>query len=132
MSDISQSLGLNVWSRDLVLFRKLDEAYLKELRPHIRTDGDYDGVSSAAWKSYCLELAVIFSEHFPEWHSVRVFRDLSEDYKGCFDPVITTSYIEDLTALWVKVHPALLEANQISPSSCLSVTRTLSSGYPLV
>jgi hypothetical protein len=27
---------------------------------------------------------------------------------------------EDLTTLWVKVHPALLEANQISPSSFLS------------
>jgi hypothetical protein len=132
MGDISQSLGLNEWSRDPVLCRELDEAYLKELRPHIQTDGDHDGVSSAAWKSYCLELAVIFSEHFPEWRSVRFFRDLSENYRGCFNPVITTSYIEDLTTLWAKVHPALLEANQISPSSCLSVTRTLSPGDPLV
>ena len=132
MSDISQSLGSDVWSRDPVLSQKLDKAYLKELHPHIQTDGDYDSVSSAAWKSYCLELAVIFSEHFPEWRSVRFFRDLSESYRGCYNPVITTSYIEDLTILWTKVHPALLEVNQINPSSCLSVTRLLSTGGPLV
>ena len=132
MDDISQSLGSDGWSRDLVLSGKLDEAYLKELHPHIQTDGDYDGVSSAAWKSYCLKLAVIFSEHFPEWRSVRFFRNLSESYRSCFNPVITTSYIEDLTTLWTKAHPALLEVNQINPSSYLSVIRILSTGGPLV
>jgi hypothetical protein len=116
MSDISQSLGSEIWSRDPVLFRKLDEAYVKELRPRIEIDGEYDGVSCAAWKSYCLELAVIFSEHFPEWRSARYFRDLSESYKGSFNPVISASYTEDLTTLWTKVHPALLEVNNISPS----------------
>jgi hypothetical protein len=121
MSDISQSLGSNVWTRDPVLIRKLDDTYRKELHPHIETDGDYNTGASVAWKSYCLEVAVIFSERFPKWQSARYFRDLSNSYKGCFNPMITTSYIEDLTVLWTKVHPALLEANQISLSYCLSV-----------
>jgi len=121
MGDISQSLGSNVWTRDPVLIRKLDDTYRKELHPHIQTDGDYNTGASAAWKSYCLELAVVFSEQFPKWQSVRYFRDLSNNYKGCFNPMITTSYIEDLTVLWTKVHPALLEANRIRPSSCSSV-----------
>jgi hypothetical protein len=116
MNAISQSLGSDVWSCDPVLFRKLDKAYRKELRPHIRTDGDHNIAASAAWKSYCLELAVIFSEHFPKWGSARYFRDLSESYGGCFNPVITASFIADLTTLWTEVHPALLEANKISLS----------------
>jgi hypothetical protein len=121
MSDISQSLGSEIWSRDPVLFRKLDEAYrdVKELRPRIETDEEYDGVSCAAWKSYYLDLAVIFSEHFSEWRSARYFRDLSESYNSrvaLTHSVTTSSYTEDLTTLWTKVHPALLEANNTSPS----------------
>ncbi|KAI0298031.1 hypothetical protein B0F90DRAFT_838067 [Multifurca ochricompacta] len=87
MNDISQSLGSNTWSQDLKLMQELDKAY-----------------------SYCLELVFIFSERFPKSASVN-FRDLAEGYKGFLDPIITTSYIEDLNSLWTQVHPALLEVN---------------------
>jgi hypothetical protein len=111
MDGISRSLGSDEWSRDQEFFRKLDEAYRKDLRPHIRTDGKYNADASSAWKSYCLELAQIFSERFSSSRSVGYFVDLSESYTGCFNPVITTSYIDDLVTLWTPVHPVLLEVN---------------------
>ncbi|KAH9992219.1 hypothetical protein BJV74DRAFT_834975 [Russula compacta] len=112
MNDISRSLGLDEWSHNLEFIQKLDGAYRKMLHPHIHTDGDYGTGGSSAWKSYCLELAVIFSESFPNWQSARYFRDLSESYCGYFNPVITASYIEDLVMLWTEVHPALLEVTR--------------------
>jgi hypothetical protein len=118
MDGISRSLGSDEWSRDLEFLRKLDEAYRKDLRPHIHTDGNYNADASGAWKSYCLELAQIFSERFSSWRSVGHLRDLSESYTGCFNPVITTSYIDDLVTLWTPVHPALLEANQNPVHRC--------------
>jgi hypothetical protein len=93
------------------LFRKLDEVYRKELRPHIHTDGNYNAGARVAWKTYCFELVQIISERFSNCHS-GYFRDLSESYSGCFIPVITTSYIDDLVTLWTPVHPALLEESQ--------------------
>jgi len=123
MSDISQSLGSDVWSQDPVFIRILDEAYRKELHAHIQTDGNYNTGACSAWKSYCLELSVIFSEHFPKWHFARYFRDLSESYAGCFNPLITSSYIEDLNMLWANVHPALLEVNQVNPPYCSSIDK---------
>ena len=115
MSDISQSLGSDVWSQDPVFIRILDKAYRKELHAHIQTDGNHNAGACSAWKSYCLELSVIFSERFPKWQSARYFRDLSESYAGCFNPLITSSYIEDLNTLWENLHPALLEASQLNP-----------------
>ena len=112
MNGIARSLGSNEWSHDMGFLQKLDEAYRKELRPHIHTDGNYNAGASVAWKSYCFELIQIFSERFSSWPSVGHFRDLSESYTGCFNPVITTSYIDDLVMLWTPVHPALLEASQ--------------------
>ncbi len=111
MDGISRSLGLDEWSHDPEFFRKLDDAYRKDLRPFIHYDGSYDVSASAAWRSYCFELAQIFSERFSSWRSVGHFRELSESYTGCFNPVITTSYLEDLVKLWTPVHTALLEAN---------------------
>ncbi|KAF8486442.1 hypothetical protein DFH94DRAFT_713329 [Russula ochroleuca] len=108
MSGISRSLGSDEWSHDAGFLRKLDEVYRKELRPHIHTDGNYNASSSVSWKSYCFELSQIFSERFSSCQS-KYFRDLSESYTGCFNPVITTSYIDDLVTLWTPVHPALLE-----------------------
>ena|SRR5712691_7264835 len=123
MSDISQSLGSDVWSQDPVFIRILDEAYRKELHAHIQTDGNYNTGACSAWKSYCLELSVIFSEHFPKWQSARYFRDLSESHAGCFNPLITSSYIEDLNILWENVHPALLEVNQVNPPYCSPIDK---------
>ncbi|KAI0245794.1 hypothetical protein BJV78DRAFT_248827 [Lactifluus subvellereus] len=81
--------------------------------PRIHTDGTCNSGASTAWKSYCLELAVIFTEWFPTWASAcRYFRDLSECYEGYLNPVITTSYIEDLNVMWTQVHPALLEVTR--------------------
>lgn len=111
MNDISRSLGPDEWSHNPEFIQKLDGVYCKALHLHIHTDGDYSTSGTSAWKSYCLELAVIFSEYFPNWQSARYFRDLSESYCGYFNPVITASYIEDLVMLWTEVHPALLEAN---------------------
>jgi hypothetical protein len=121
MDGISRSLGSvrsDKWSHDLEFFRKLDEVYLKELHPHIHTDGDYNADARFAWKSYCLKLSQIFFERFTCQQTVVYFRDLSESYAGCFDPVITTSYIDDLVTLWTPVHPALLEVNQKPVHRC--------------
>jgi len=132
MSDISQSLGSDVWSQDPVFIRILDEVYLKELHAHIQTDGDNNTGACSAWKSYCLELSVIFSEHFPKWQSARYFRDLSESFTDCFNPLITSSYIEDLNTLWANVHPALLEVNHVNPSCSSSIDKGSFTGDPLV
>jgi hypothetical protein len=90
MDDIARSLELSEWSHDLTrkFLRKLDGAYHKDLRPFIQYDGSYDASAGAAWKSYCFELAQIFSERFPSWRPIRHFRKLSETYTGCFNPVI--------------------------------------------
>jgi len=112
MDDISRSLGLDEWSHDSEIFRKLDDAYRKDLRPYIQTDGSHNTGASAAWKSYCFELAQIFSEQFSSWRSVGYFRELSESYTGCFNPVITASYIEDLVKQWTAVRLALLEVTR--------------------
>jgi hypothetical protein len=112
MDGISRSLGLDEWSHDPVFLRKLDDAYRKDLRLYIQTDGSYNASASAAWKSYCFELAQIFSEQFSSRRSVGYFRELSESYTGCFNPVITASYIEDLVKQWTAVRPALIEANE--------------------
>jgi hypothetical protein len=109
MDGISRSLGLDEWSHDPEFLRKLDDAYRKDLRLYIQTDGSHNGT---AWKSYCFELAQIFSEKFSSWRSVGHFRELSESYTGCINPVITTSYIEDLVKQWTAVRLALLEANE--------------------
>jgi hypothetical protein len=132
MDSISGSLGIAVWSQDPGLMPKLDEAYRKDLHPWISTDGTYNPDAYTAWRSYCLELAVIFSERFPTWESApRYFRDLSECYTGYLNPVITTSYIEDLTLMWSKVHPALLEAKQTHSFYCSAVDMS-STDYSLV
>jgi hypothetical protein len=112
MDGISRSLGSNEWSRDPGFLRKLDDAYRKDLRPNIQADGSHNASTSAAWKSYCFELAQIFSEQFSSWKSVGYFRELSESYTGCFNPVITASYIEDLVKRWTTVRHALLEVNE--------------------
>jgi hypothetical protein len=110
MDGISRTLGLNEWSHDPEFLRKLDGAYRKDLRLYIQADGSPN--SGAAWKSYCFELAQIFSQRFSSWRSVGYFRELSESYTGCFNPVITASYIEDLVKQWTAVRLALLEANE--------------------
>lgn len=109
MDDISRSLGLDEWSRDPEFLRKLDDAYREDLRPYIQTDGSHN---ASAWKSYCFDLAQIFSERFTSWKPVGYFRGLSESYTSCFKPVITASYIEDLVEQWTGVRHALLEANE--------------------
>ena len=124
MDGISRTLGSgrsDEWSHDLEFLRKLDEAYLKELHPHIHTDGEYNAAARSAWKSYCLKLSQIFFERSPCWQTVVYFRDLSESYAGCFDPVITTSYVDDLVTLWTPVHPTLLEANPKPVHRCCLV-----------
>jgi hypothetical protein len=121
MDGISRSLESDEWSRDPEFLRKLDEAYRKDLRPHIQTDGKYNAGASGAWKSYCLELALIFSERFSSWESAGYFVDLSESYTGCFNPVVTTSYIDDLVMLWTPAHTALLEVDQKSVYRCYCV-----------
>jgi hypothetical protein len=110
MDGISRSLGLDEWSHDPEFLRKLDGAYRKDLRLYIQAEGSTN--ASAAWKSYCFELAQIFSERFSSWRSVGYFRELSEGDTGCFNPVITASYIEDLVKQWTAVRLALLEANK--------------------
>jgi hypothetical protein len=112
MDGISRSLGLGEWSRDPDFLRKLDDAYRKDLRLYIQVDGSYNASANAAWKSYCFELAQIFSERFSNWKSVGFFRELSEGYTRCFKPVTTASYIEDLVKQWMAVRHALLEANE--------------------
>lgn len=112
MDSISRDLGSDEWSHDPEFIRKLDDAYRKDLRQYIQTDGSHNASASAAWKSYCFELAEIFSERFSSWRSVGYFRVLSESYTGCFNPVITTSYIEDLVNQWTAVRLALLEVNE--------------------
>ncbi|KAH8984001.1 hypothetical protein EDB86DRAFT_3084941 [Lactarius hatsudake] len=105
--------GPSAWSQDSELMQKLDETYCKQLRPHIDTDGSYNSVTKIAWEMYCLELGGIFSERFPDWESATLFfQNLSEEYGGFLNPIITSSYIEDLTALWTQVHPALLEVTR--------------------
>jgi len=112
MDGISRSLGSDEWSHDPDFLRKLDDAYRKDLHLYIQTDGSHNTNASAAWKSYCFELANIFSERFPIWRSLRYFRELSESYTRCFNPVITASYIEDLVKQWTAVRLALLEVNE--------------------
>lgn len=114
MDGISRSLGLGEWSHDSEFLRKLDDAYRKDLRLYIRSDGSHNDSAYAAWKSYCFDLAQIFSERFSSWRSVGYFRELSESYTGCLNPVITTSYIEDLVKQWTAVRLALLEVNEMS------------------
>jgi hypothetical protein len=119
MDGISRSLGLHEWSRDSDFLRKLDDAYRKDLRLYIQTDGSYNASACAAWKSYCFELAQIFSERFSSWRSIGYFRELSESYTRCFKPVITASYIEDLVNQWTAVRHALIEANENESINCL-------------
>ncbi|KAI9439561.1 hypothetical protein H4582DRAFT_1941543 [Lactarius indigo] len=110
MNAISGLRGSSDWSQDPELMQKLDETYRKHLRPHIHTDGSRNSVTKVAWEMYCLELGDIFSEQFADWESATsYFQNLSEEYGGCLNPIITSSYIEDLNALWTEVHPALLE-----------------------
>ena len=81
----------------------------KHLRPHIDTDGRRNSAAEVAWDSYCFELGGIFPDRLPDSESVTpFFQNLSRDY-GCLGPIITMSYIEDLSMLWTEVHPALLE-----------------------
>ena len=109
MDAISGIAGSSAWSQDTKLMQKLDGTYRKCLRPHIDTDGSRNSVAKAAWESYCFELGGIFSKHFPDWESrTPFFQDLSRGYE-CLGPMITSSYIEDMSALWKEVQPALLE-----------------------
>jgi hypothetical protein len=119
MDDISRSLGSDEWSHDPEFLRMLDDAYRKDLRCYIHTDGNHNASASAAWKSYCFELAQIFSEQFSSWRSVGFFRELSESYTGCFNPVITASYIEDLVKQWTAVGLALMEGGENDSSILL-------------
>lgn len=112
MDGISWSLGLDEWSHDPQFLRKLDDAYCKDLCHYIETDGNYNAVVGAAWKSYCFELTQIFSEQFSSWRPVGYFRELSESYRGCINLVVTASYIEDLVKQWTAVRVALLEVNE--------------------
>ncbi|KAH9051920.1 hypothetical protein EDB87DRAFT_628442 [Lactarius vividus] len=113
MDAISGLHGLSAWSQDSELMEKLDETYRKQLRPHIDTDGSRNSVAKVAWEMYCLELGGIFSEQFPDWESATsFFQNISEEYSGSLNPIITSSYIEDLTASWTQVHPALLEVTR--------------------
>ncbi len=114
MDAISGVPGSSAWSQDPELMQKLDETYRKHLRPHIGTDGSRNSVTKVAWELYCLELGGIFAEQFPDWESTTsFFKNLSEEYEydGCLSPIITSSYIADLSVLWTQVHPALLEVN---------------------
>ena len=116
MDFISGIRGSGAWSQDPELMQKLDETYRKHLRPPINTDGSYSSATKTAWELYCLELGCIFSEQIPDWESATsFFHNLSEEYGGCLTPIITSSYIEDLSALWTQVHPALLEVNIQTP-----------------
>ena len=109
MDAISGVAGSSAWSQDTGLMQKLDETYRKHLRPNIDTDRSRNSVAKAAWESYCFELSGIFSKRFPDWESTTpFFQDLSREYV-CLGPIITSSYIEDMGALWTEVQPALLE-----------------------
>ena len=111
MDAISGVTGLSAWSDDLELMQKLDDTYRKQLRPYIDTDGSRKSVAKVAWESYCLELGGIFSEQFPDWElATPFFQNLSLEYDN-LGPIISSSYIEDLSALWTEVHPALLEVH---------------------
>ncbi|KAI9456854.1 hypothetical protein BJY52DRAFT_1275024 [Lactarius psammicola] len=113
MGAISGVPGLSDWSQDRELMRKPDETYRKYLRPSIDTDGSCNSVTKIAWYLYCIELGGIFSEQFPDWESaISFFQNLAEGYNGCLSPMITSSYIEDLSGLWAQVHPALLEVTR--------------------
>ncbi|KAI9456856.1 hypothetical protein BJY52DRAFT_536375 [Lactarius psammicola] len=113
MGAISGVPGLSDWSQDRELMRKPDETYRKYLRPSIDTDGSCNIVTKIAWGLYCIELGGIFSEQFPDWESATsYFQYLAEGYNGCLSPVITSSYIEDLSGLWAQVHPALFEVTR--------------------
>lgn len=112
MDAISGVTGSSAWSQDPELVQKLDETYCKHLRPHIDTDGTCDIAAKVAWESYCVELAGIFSKHLPDWEpATPVIQDLSREY-DFLSPMITSSYIEDLSGLWTEVHPALLEVTR--------------------
>jgi hypothetical protein len=116
MDAISGASRSRVWSQDPELMQRLDETYRKNIRPHI----DSDGSRKAAWESYCFELGGIFSEQFPDWESsTSFFQNLSREYDR-YGPMVTSSYIEDLSSLWTEVHPALLEvkAQNYSVSRC--------------
>jgi hypothetical protein len=118
MDAISGGTGTSAWSQDPELMRKLDETYRRHLRPHRDSDGSRNGVAKAAWESYCFELGGVFSKHFPDWESAaRFFRNLSREY-DYHGPMITSSYIEDLSSLWTEVHPALLEVKAQNYSVC--------------
>ncbi|KAI9456860.1 hypothetical protein BJY52DRAFT_1379845 [Lactarius psammicola] len=113
MDSISGVPGLSDWSQDRELMQKLDETYRQYLRPSIDTDGSCNSVTKVAWDLYWLNLGGIFSEQFPDWESaISFFQNLAEGYNGCLSPVITSSYIEDLSRLWAQVHPALLEVTR--------------------
>ncbi|KAH9029333.1 hypothetical protein EDB83DRAFT_2526189 [Lactarius deliciosus] len=113
MDAISGVPGLSAWSQNPELMQKLDETYCKHLRPHIDTDGSRNSATKVAWEMYCVELGGIFSEQLPDWESATsFFQNLSEEYGGYLNPIITSSYIEDLSALWTQVHPALLEVTR--------------------
>jgi hypothetical protein len=108
MDAISGASRSRVWSQDPELMQRLDETYRKNIRPHI----DSDGSRKAAWESYCFELGGIFSEQFPDWESsTSFFQNLSREYDR-YGPMVTSSYIEDLSSLWTEVHPALLEVTR--------------------
>ena len=113
MDAISRGTGSSSWSQDPDLMQKLDETYCKHLRPHIDTDGSLDrnhsDIAKAAWESYCFELCGVFSELVPDWESATpFFQNLSRAYDR-LGPIITSSYLEDMSSLWTEVHPALLE-----------------------
>ena len=121
MDAISGATGSSAWSQVPELMQKLDDTYCKHLRLHIETDGSRNSVAKAAWESYCLELGRIFSERFPDWESaIPFFQNLSREY-DCIGPMITSSYIEDLSTLWTEVHPALLEVRPRRFSLCFVV-----------
>ena len=132
MDAISGIAGSSAWSRDTKLMQKLDGTYRKCLRPHIDTDGSRNSVAKAAWESYCFELGGIFSKHFPDWESrTPFFQDLSRGYE-CLGPMITSSYVEDMSALWKEVQPALLEVpTQKKIDFCCFVVDSICAGYSL-
>ena len=109
MDDISIGIGSNAWSQDPKLMQKLDETYCKYLRPHIDTVGSPNSVAKAAWESYCFELGSVFSKQFPDWEEATSYSQTLSRLHGDLGPIITSSYIEDLSASWTEVHPALLE-----------------------
>ncbi|KAN0132431.1 hypothetical protein V8E53_009857 [Lactarius tabidus] len=112
MDAISKVTDSSAWSHDPELMQKLDETYRKHLRPYIDTDGTHNIAAKVAWETYCVELGGIFSKHLPGWESATpFFQDLSREY-DCLSPMITSSYIEDLSTLWTEVYPALLEVTR--------------------